>query len=244
MNSPVSTNPNYELQPKVGRKAVIVLGIFLIIGILLLPAAFAKEASIYLALLVSVLIAVPTVFIVFLQRAKGSNYTLVQFIHSISDLIIHWAVVRAPLGEYNACCELSSGHFANFDQNLSYHSGYKAVLLSVSKFTTKPEAVSKAPFVRLWYDNYILKLTTILPFRDEEIESWKKSDEKWKRLVSEDEIIRAWMAQHCNWMNLRYAPPARGIYSIGMQAYHGYRRNPSVKDGWLKGKWLTTNFTF
>jgi hypothetical protein len=239
----VDVSPSYETKPKIGRKGIIVLDALLVIGILLLPIVSTKEASLYMTLLVSFLIAIPVGFAIFLQRAKGGKGTLTQFINSISNLIIHWALVRASLGEYNACCELSNGYYVSFEQNLSRHSGYKAVLLSVSKFITRPESVSKAPLSKWGWDNRTLK-PTILPFRDKDIESWKKSDEKWKRLVSEDEAIRSWMAQNCNWKNLQYAPTSRGIYSIAMLAYYGYQRNPSIRDGWLKGKWLTIDFIF
>jgi len=243
LNLQVNVSPSYEIRPKIGRKETVFLGIFFAIGILLLVTNI-KEASPLMIIFISVLTAVPAVLIAFSQRARWGRDGLIQFVNSISDVIKHWALERTAIGEYSASCELKDDYFLKFRQDVSYHAGYNAVLLSVSRFTTRPEAVFKAPYVKVWNENYVMPFLTTLPLRNEEIELWKNSSEKWRRLISEDEVIRSWMARHCDWKSIRYAPTARGIYSIGMEACHGYKRNPSVRDGWLKGRWLTANFIF
>lgn len=245
MNLQADISPSYEIRLKYGRKVLVIVASSFSFAEALLLLFFSQESwSEYPLFAFPIFILTSIVLLLFMLGAKGSEDALVRFVNSVSNLIISWALVGPSVtGKYNAYCELKDGYYASLEQNLSKYSGYKAVLLSISKFITGPEPASKAPMFKSGWDNRTLK-PTILPFQDEEVDSWKKSSEKWKRQVSEDRVIRSWMAQNCDWRSLHYTPTARGIYSIAMHAHYGYQRNPSVRDGWLKGTWLAVDFFF
>lgn len=245
MDLQVNASPRYEIRPKHRREGLVIVAASFTIAEALIFLLLGKEGwSIYALVVLPISIVTALAFLVLSRATENSKNILVQFVNSISNTLISWALEGPSLtGKYRAHCELSSGYYASLKQGLSYHLGYKAILLSVSKFIKGPEQVSDAPFFKWGWDNRTLKLN-VLPFENGQIESWKKSKEKWKQLVAEDEVIRSWMAQNCDWRNLRYAPSARGIYSVSMLAYYGYQRNPSVRNGWLKGSWLTVDFIF
>lgn len=245
MDEHVNINPRYEIELIRGRIIFIVFSGFFLVGIILIYLILVKEGTTVNGLVISAIVALmPLGVVIFLRQQRVPKSTLTQFVNSISGLVVSWAVVRQPpSGLDNAYFQLSDGRYLKFELDLSRRMGYHAVLLAISKFITQPESVSKAPIIKIKFDKKALE-PTVIPILDKMMEPWKNGDEKWKRSIVEDETIRSWILRHSYWTKMSRGDKHGAIYSIGVFVTEGYERNPNVRDGWLKGKYLTSQSIF
>jgi hypothetical protein len=185
------------------------------------------------------LVALPLVGYIFIRTFRGGKKALESFVNSSHD-IKSWACI-GPLpetGGYEAVCEFSNGYYVQcLFGVMNTQRGSKGGILRVFKFIRGPETVSSAPLIKVKGDKKTLT-TTKFPSSEKDFDSWRNSGTSWKRKVSMDESIRAWIVAHLGWRTFRFSQPLPGtiLYAPVVLCWDLYLRSTTHEGEWLKGK--------
>lgn len=240
--------PAYERNVAGGKLTIGAFVVVIIIGeaVIYWGLSSGRNPPEYFWTAISFLFALPVVAYVFIRSARGSKEKLATFINSNVDAIRSWACV-GPLSEtggYEADCEFSNGCYVQCLFGVLGSDDKKSGILRVFRFISGPETAKVAPLIKARIDGKTLK-TTKLPDKDKVFDSWRESETSWKRLVSQDESIRSWVAAHLFWKRSRLAQPFPGdVFQVFVLCHDLHLRSPKHEGEWLKGKTLGVAFQF